>query len=218
MHDMVTTSVLFLCFQAASGGAERPALAAYATTLSVTQGEPVGLAISTTAKAVSVEVERFGATRERVWSKEGLEGTSHAIPDNASSHGCRWPVALTIPVGPEWKSGYYTARVQSSDPAVGQAEAYFIVRSARPGRDARILIQLATNTYNAYNNWGGYSLYAYHARDKVQGRRVSFDRPGGSQFLNWEAPFVAWAEKEWLSTRLRREFRPRIASRDPEGL
>jgi hypothetical protein len=196
MPQLVTVGLLLLGFQARPAvQPNAPALAAYATTLSVRQGEPVGLAVSTTAKSFSVEIERFGVTRERVWSKEGIEGKSHAIPDDASSHGCRWPVELTIPVSPEWKSGYYVARLRAADGAVPQAEAYFIVRSAHPGRDARILIQLATNTYNAYNNWGGYSLYAYHARDKVQGRRVSFDRPGGSLFANWEAPFVVWAER-----------------------
>jgi hypothetical protein len=69
-----------------------------------------------------------------------------------------------------------------------------VLRAADPGRNSPILLQLATNTYNAYTNWGGYSLYAYNGRDKVQGRRVSFDRPLSSQFKTWELPFVAWAE------------------------
>jgi hypothetical protein len=72
---------------------------------------------------------------------------------------------------------------------------YFVVRSANPGRDAKVLLQLATNTYNAYNNWGGFSLYGYNGRANNQGHRVSFHRPGGSQFARWELPFVAWAER-----------------------
>ena len=47
----------------------------------------------------------------------------------------------------------------------------------------------------AYNNWGGFSLYAYNGKEKRQGHRVSFDRPAASQFLNWEHPFVQWAER-----------------------
>ena len=74
-------------------------------------------------------------------------------------------------------------------------EVYFVVRSPKPGQTARILVPLSTNTYNAYNNWGGYSLYSYNGRDKVQGRRVSFDRPGGSQFGQWEQVFAAWADR-----------------------
>jgi hypothetical protein len=57
------------------------------------------------------------------------------------------------------------------------------------------LLQLATNTYNAYNNWGGGSLYGFHGRAGLQGHRVSFDRPLEGQFRTWELPFVAWAER-----------------------
>jgi hypothetical protein len=76
-----------------------------------------------------------------------------------------------------------------------ESEAYFVVRAAEPGKNTKILLQLASNTYNAYNNWGGFSLYAYNGLAKNQGSRVSFDRPGGSQFGTWELPFVQWAER-----------------------
>src|SRR5262249_40341152 len=83
---------------------------------------------------------------------------------------------------------------RSSRTAPARSELFFVVLPSHPGRDSKVLLQLSTNTYNAYNNWGGYSLYAYNGRDKVQGRRVSFDRPPASQFGTWERPFVAWAE------------------------
>ncbi len=174
-----------------------PTIEGYATALSVAQGEPVGLAVSTDAKTFSVEVGRVGSDFVPIWKREGLLGTKSPIPRDVSSRGCRWPETLKVPVGETWKSGYYVAKLRTTDLGVKPvtSDAYFIVRSARPGRDSKILLQLSTNTYNAYNNYGGYSLYAYHARDKAQGRRVSFDRPGGSQFANWEQPFVAWAER-----------------------
>src|SRR5205823_13325109 len=37
--------------------------------------------------------------------------------------------------------------------------------------------------------------YGDQGRDKVQGRRVSLERPQVTQFWNWEQPFVRWAEK-----------------------
>jgi hypothetical protein len=57
------------------------------------------------------------------------------------------------------------------------------------------LIQLCTNTYNAYTNYGGFSLYGYNAVSKNQGHRVSFERPQSSQFARWELPFVVWCEQ-----------------------
>jgi hypothetical protein len=62
-----------------------------------------------------------------------------------------------------------------------------------------VLLPLGTNTYAAYGNFGGYSLYAYNGRDKVQGRRVAFDRPPDSQYARWELPFVRWAEANGIA-------------------
>jgi len=35
----------------------------------------------------------------------------------------------------------------------------FVVRSAHPGRDSKILLERTTNTDNAYNSFGGTTLY-----------------------------------------------------------
>ena len=53
----------------------------------------------------------------------------------------------------------------------------FVVRSAQPGRDTKILLQLSTNSWAAYNNYGGFSVYGFHGINGVQGHKVSFDRP-----------------------------------------
>src|SRR5690606_2400776 len=79
----------------------------YAGKVSVAQGEPVPLHISTTAAAFDIEVARLGREREVVWSKTRVQGAEYAVPEDASANGCGWPAALDIPVGSNWKSGYY---------------------------------------------------------------------------------------------------------------
>jgi hypothetical protein len=173
----------------------RPVIEGYADQLSCRPGGSVALHVSCSAPTFGVEVTRVGPTRRVVWSKSDVKGTEHPIPADASSHGCRWPAALTIPAGADWLSGYYSARLTASGgPKPGLTDVFFVVLPRDPGKHSKILLQLSTNTYNAYTNWGGYSLYAYHGRHKVQGRRVSFDRPLSSQFRQWEEPFVVWAE------------------------
>ena len=120
----------------------------------------------------------------------------------------------------DWKSGYYEAKLvgQIDSPGGEKSEAtgtlFFVVRSATPGENSKILLQLSTNTYNAYTNWGGHSLYSYHDRDGIQGHRVSFDRPQKSQFGNWEAPLARWAESNGYeldyAVNSDLEFRPEI--------
>ena len=175
----------------------------YAGSISYEPGEQLELHLSTSAPAVSISIERLGQQSVTVWSKDGITAGDHPIPDRASSHGCQWPVAYTKAIPTDWQSGYYQVTFEVADTGGGfvhrgrrtaSSNAYFILRSARPGQDTKILLQLSTNTYNAYTNWGGHSLYSYHDRDGVQGHRVSFDRPQSSQFGNWELPFVRWAE------------------------
>ncbi len=175
----------------------RPAVEGYTDQLSYAAGDEIHFHVSSSTTTFGLEIARLGATREVVWKKDSLPGRQHPIPADASSHGCRWPAAFSLKVPAEWKSGYYTGRLQVTQPdgKPVQTELWFVVRSAHPGRDTKVLLQLATNTYNAYSNWGGYSLYAFNGRFKVQGRRVSFDRPVHSQFARWEQPFVEWAEK-----------------------
>lgn len=167
----------------------------YTDQLSYAAGDTVTLSTSTDADKFDVEIARLGAKREVVWSDKGVAGKKHPVPKDASSHGCKWPAAVSVKVPADWKSGYYSARfTPAGADKPTPLEPFFVVRPSEPGKGAKILLQLSTNTYNAYTNWGGYSLYAYHGRHKVQGRRVSFDRPQFSQFANWEQPFVAWAE------------------------
>ncbi len=176
----------------------------YANQVSYAPGEEVVLHVSTPAPTFSVAVSRVAADVREVLTKTGIPGSESPIPENASSHGCRWPEAFRFRIPDDWSSGYYAVRFSVADNGgkfvargrrTAESQAFFVVRPARPGATTKILLQLSTNTYNAYNNWGGGSLYGFHGRAGLQGNRVSFHRPPRSQFENWERPFVAWAER-----------------------
>ncbi|MCG6158113.1 N,N-dimethylformamidase beta subunit family domain-containing protein [Rubinisphaera margarita] len=192
----------------------------YTNQLSYEPGESVSFHCSSSAETCNLTIERVGAKRERVLEKEGIEVAQHPIPDRASSHGCEWPLSLKVEIPADWRSGYYEATLRVSDQGRedGNREAsssvFFVVRASEPGSTSKILLQLATNTYNAYTNWGGHSLYSYHDRDGLQGHRVSFNRPQFSQFAKWELPFVQWAEKNGFALEYAvnsdLEFRPEL--------
>ncbi len=195
----------------------------YANQLSLAPGEKVAFHISTSAAKFSMEIARVGAERKVVWRTNNIVGAEYPVPENASSHGCKWPAAFTLSIPANWRSGYYAAKLSVSDRGgkyvqrnarTAESELFFIVRPANPGNDTKILLQLCANTYNAYNNWGGSSLYGYHGRAKLQGNRVSFDRPLSGQFYRWEASFVKWAEQNGyqldFAVNSDLEFRPEI--------
>jgi hypothetical protein len=177
----------------------------YTGKVSYAPGEELTLHTSTSGSSFDITISRVGAKRQQLYKQSKIAGRPFEIPDNASSHGCQWPSGWSLKIPAEWPSGYYSIEMNTSDTGgtfthrgkrTASSEAFFVLRSSQPGMDTPILIQLATNTYNAYNNWGGSSLYAYNGRGQLQGHRVSFERPPSSQFPRWELPFVAWAESQ----------------------
>jgi hypothetical protein len=200
------TLVLAFALQLTAHAQEAPSLyvEGYSDQLSYLPGDTVSFHLSTTAPICTLEIARLGAEREVLWIQEEVVAQAYPVPEDASSHGCNWPVAHKLRIPDDWRSGYYEVRMKVEDKGgkyvqrnrrTAESTLFFVVRSANPGRDTHILLQLATNTYNAYNNWGGSSLYAYHGRAGLQGHRVSFDRPPNSLFYRWEYDFVKWAEQ-----------------------
>ena len=147
----------------------------YPGSLSVAPGEHLDLHVSTRATSWSVRIERWGAQRSVVYEESGLPGEFHTPPEDADANGCGWPVAQQVPVADDWSSGFYlvTLTADGADPSRAVAHAGFVVR----GEGASTLYVVPTNTWNAYNTWGGKSLY-------TGGTAVSFHRPLARGFLS----------------------------------
>lgn len=180
----------------------------YAGKVSYAPGEELTLHVSSSAATFAVEITRWGNRRESVWSSASVPGKEYPVPENASSHGCQWPAALKLPIPAEWRSGYYMVTMRARDRGgayvqrnsrTAESTCFFVLRSAQPGKDSKVLLELSTHTYNAYNNWGGFSLYAFNGRGGNQGRRVSYERPPSSVYERWEQPFVEWAERNGIA-------------------
>ena len=119
-----------------------------------------------------MEIARVGAGREVVWRRTGIPGQEQPIPADAYAQGCGWPVSFALRIPETWRSGFYevTLQAEGGEGAEAPGHAFFVVRSANPGQATPILLVLSTNTYNAYNKWGGECLY-------TGATQVSFARP-----------------------------------------
>ncbi len=152
----------------------------YPSRSSYPAGATAALHVSTRATRFDAVVERWGTSRVEVWRSTGLVGVYTPVPPGADARGCGWPVGVEIPIGTDWPSGFYLVTLTAIDGPQGRgtgrdiAHAGFVVRSPQPS--ASVLIVLATNSWNAYNNWGGRSLY-------TGGTQVSFRRPFGRGML-----------------------------------
>lgn len=112
---------------------------------------------------------------------------------------CRWHPTLSFPIPPGLVSGVYVVKLQGARGA--QRDCLFVVRSPRP---APLLVEIPTATYEAYNAWGGDSLYPGGRRvgitGSTQGVEVSYDRPydsqtGAGQFFIREVAMVRFLER-----------------------
>ncbi len=174
------------------------AVEAYGSQLSAAPGDTIALHVWCRADRYDIEIHRWGAVHELVWSASDLAGHEHDTPADADSNGCDWPVAVTVAIGEQWRSGFYLVTLTSRDAPADRAVGYagFVVRAGE--QRARALLVLATNTYNAYNSWGGRSLY-------TGGVRVSFARPFGRGMLMRPS-----------TERDDRKSRPRYRGEDPD--
>jgi hypothetical protein len=107
-----------------------------------------------------------------------------------------WAESFTVDLPADAVTGVYLVKVATAD-----RESYALVVVREPAPGAPILYPVAVNTYQAYNPWGGTSLYESTRPEWTlrQAYAVSFDRPydngkGSGEFLPLDFPFVRWAE------------------------
>jgi hypothetical protein len=151
---------------------------------SVAPGGSVALHLSSAGgRPVAVEVARIGQERTVVFADSGVDAGDHATPLDASTNGCGWPAALTVDVDPTWVSGYYEVTMEIVvDGKVRRDRAFFVVRPRVDAPSAPILLALASNTWHAYNDFGGRNLYNGATAVSLQRpmSRGYLDKPPGS--------------------------------------
>ncbi|RMB82131.1 hypothetical protein CTZ28_31365 [Streptomyces shenzhenensis] len=158
--------------------------------------------MSTTAASFRVSAFRIGwyggAQARLVWSSGRVPGRARPAPrflPDTRTVRADWPRTLTCDTS-GWPEGAYLLRLDAD--TGHQRYLPLIVRSTRA--TGRTVLMHAPATWQAYNRWGGYSLYngssgAYATRSLV----VSFDRPydgdGAEKFLVYERAAVVLAER-----------------------
>jgi hypothetical protein len=114
-----------------------------------------------------------------------------------------WRASLALPVRASWPSGFYLVRLDL-EAGRGSSYASFVVRDAQPGP---IVLVLATNTWQAYNTWGGLSLYRdlrlrgpasrsqFDVAHTVTSRRPYVQGYGAGDFFRYDLSLVRWLER-----------------------
>ena len=180
----------------------------YASDVSVAPGDRLEIRIRSSAPTVTVTAYRLGCYGNLggrpVARWKNVRVAAQPAPTTDPVTGmvrAAWTPAITVEVPATWVSGLYAAVLE---PAGGTPQyVTFVVREATP--IAPILLLSAASTHQAYNAWGGKSLYpdastgAVTVRGDAGAVAASWDRPydthrGAGLVLRWEYPFVRWLE------------------------
>ncbi|MBK7876951.1 MAG: DUF4082 domain-containing protein [Planctomycetes bacterium] len=198
-------------------GAGDPSIQGFASPFSVNHGTTVQFKIKTDSAAYHIDIYRLGyygglgARRiTTITPAVALPQTQPVCLQDPSSGliDCgNWTVSAFWNIPGDAVSGVYLARPVRDDGANAGKAAHipFVVRA--DGSCGGLLFQTSDTTWQAYNSYGGASLYVDHVFGLPAGRasKVSYNRPfatrndtdgiGKRDYFFWaEYPMIRWLE------------------------
>jgi hypothetical protein len=197
-------------WQVSGGGSGN--IQGYATQMSVNKGETVQFKVDTAATAYRVDIYRVGyyggmGARQitTITPSAALPQTQPACLTDPSTGlvDCgNWAVSASWTVPAATVSGVFLANLVRTDGTAGTSQMIFVVRDDT--RNSDVLVQTSDATWQAYNTYGGNSLYFGNPVGRAY--KVSYNRPfttgccsccqGSieSWFFNAEYPMIRWLE------------------------
>jgi hypothetical protein len=192
------------------GGAGDTSIQGFATDISVNRGDTVSFKINTPSTDYRLDIYRMGyydgdgarlvATVQPTANLP--QNQPNCLRDTATGLiDCgNWNVSASWPVPSDATSGIYFAKAVREDGSnAGRAShIVFVVRD--DGSTSDILFQTSDTTWQAYNSYGGNSLYTGSPAGRAY--KVSYNRPfntrsvdnGQDWLFNAEYPMVRWLE------------------------
>jgi N,N-dimethylformamidase beta subunit-like, C-terminal len=177
------------------------AIQGYATEVSALPGQVLYFHVATNPAApYGIQVYRlgwYGGSGGRLIATAGNSGSPQ--PQEADERGAGWPVTDEITLPGDAVSGYYLIRFELlGGPQAGNGTATIVIVRPPPDRRSQMLVQVPVNTWEAYNPFGGRSLYDSNS-PRGRADAVSFQRPyqtGYLQTFEWEIQLIRFLERE----------------------
>jgi len=182
----------------------------FATDISVNKGETVSFKVDTGAIAYRLDIYRMGyyagaGARRIATVRPSISLPQHQPPClNDPATGLidcgNWAVSASWAVPSNAASGIYFAKLVREDDVDGASHIVFVVRDDSSTSDT--LFQTSDTTWQAYNQYGGNSLYVGSpATNPNRAYKVSYNRPFTTRgaapedwVFNAEYPMVRWLE------------------------
>lgn len=182
-----------------------PNLEGYTTSPSAIPGVKIDLRVSST-KSFYISAYRLGyynGDGARLIWKSPLEQARNTDKKTYYETATRttipeWESPILIDTA-NWLPGFYLLKLSSSDNSLYERYVPYVVRSE--STKGKVVIQASTLTTQAYNSWGGRSLYKGNKGFGSRAYAVTLARPNaegagaGRLLLSYEFPIVELAEE-----------------------
>jgi hypothetical protein len=185
------------------------------STGSVLPGQAIDFHVSSQVGPCTIKIYSLAGAFMANVSATAFSTPPQQIPRFAYRDGAQWPVVASFPIPAGWPSGIYVGRVEAVAAGHAPMDLPFVVRSPSPGAH-KLLVVVQDATYEAYNVWGGRSLYgaSFHDRDSMftapeaadglqpYAFKVSFNRPfrdmfgGVDKWAQQEKAFAIWLSRQ----------------------
>ena len=160
----------------------------YTDKLSYKAGDDVCFHLNTTAIEIALYIYRDGKTLEFIKKIEHIPGKYYQTPKDFYVDGCNWPVGYSWKTPADLSSGFYLVicKVRNGQGEEREHEAGFFIRPKVGRPTASILLIAATNTWTAYNDWGGTNNYVGLCDGFTHGKspQLTIHRPWAKGFLS----------------------------------
>lgn len=177
------------------------AIEGFADRTSVAPGAPFGLYVRTTAPRWRVTAYRIGwydgADARAIWASHWHRSRHQPAPVTSwrtRTITAPWHRSLTVRTA-GWPPGAYLLKLHSAQ----NYERYVPITVRSPTLAGRVVFVAEDQTWQAYNAWGGRSLYTGPGGYTGRSYAVSFDRPydhdGAGKFLYFERALIVRAER-----------------------
>lgn len=179
-------------------------IAGYASKAAVKKGSSIAFYVSTAEPQFYAEVFRLGWYGGlggcRYTDVYTFPGKKQTVPTPNATTGlvnCNWTSIGSLDIPTSWTNGLYVVRLTASTTGT-QSYIPFVVYDERR---ADYLFQIPFTTWQAYNNYGGKSLYDFNSTNTKRAYKVSFNRPlaqgwGAGYLIAWEICMLRFLERE----------------------
>ncbi len=129
----------------------------YLDKISYKPGDIVKVYIHNPNKFLSVIFIKYGETDTIIKKVNKVCSSKQNYTDCSFKNGCNWNPSLYFKLGEDLSSGFYSFKLISKD------DVFYIpfVISPKTTSSNKILLIASTNTWQAYNKWGGASFYQF---------------------------------------------------------